>query len=144
MFKLQSPSKFSPFDAVHLWGHFFQCSKQFLNSLILIPFSASTVFVPPLLHPQNVSLWGLFSSEGTKKCHREWDWVDRENGAQGLCHKNCWTLSIVWAGALINHPSWNGQTCSKSLQKIVTEAKRSLSQQCQLVHWYSWVPRTLT
>ena len=31
--------------------------------------------------------------------------------------KNCWTLSVVWAGALINHPSWNGQISWKSLQK---------------------------
>ena len=42
----------------------------------------------------------------------------------GVCHfwsvfdqKNCWTLSMVWAGAHINHSSWNGQTCWKSLQK---------------------------
>ena len=44
MFKLQSPSKYSPFDAVWLSRPFFQCSKQFLNSSILMPFSASAVF----------------------------------------------------------------------------------------------------
>ena len=32
----------------------------------------------------------------------------------------------------------------KESSKILTEAKRSLSQQRQLVHWYRWVPRTLT
>ena len=44
MFKLQSPSQYSPFDAIHLSRHFFHCSKQFLNMLTLIPFSASANF----------------------------------------------------------------------------------------------------
>ena len=44
VFKLQSPSKYSPFNAIHLSGHFFHCSEQSLNSLILMPFSASAVF----------------------------------------------------------------------------------------------------
>ena len=45
MFKLQSPSKYSPFDAIHLSRHFFPTAqKQFLNSLILMSFSASAVF----------------------------------------------------------------------------------------------------
>ena len=35
MFKLQSPS-YSPFHAIHLSRHFFHCSKQFLNSLIVM------------------------------------------------------------------------------------------------------------
>ena len=36
VFKLQLPSKYSPFDAIHPSRHFFHHSKQFLNSLILI------------------------------------------------------------------------------------------------------------
>ena len=44
--------------------------------------------------------------------------------------------SVQWAGALINHPSWNGQTRWKSLHKKFTEAEGSFSQQRQLVHWY--------
>ena len=43
MFKLQSSSKYSPFDAIHLSIHFFHCSKQFLNSSILMLFSASAI-----------------------------------------------------------------------------------------------------
>ena len=57
--------------------------------------------------------------------------------------KDGWTLSAVWAGALINQPSRNGKTCWKSLQKKFTEADRHPSQQHQLVHWYRRVPRTL-
>ena len=32
--------------------------------------------------------------------------------------QNCWTPSTVRAGVLVNHSPWNGQMCSKSLQKI--------------------------
>ena len=72
--------------------------------------------------------------------------MNRKGGAEGSCPFWSKTTenSVVWAGALINHPSWNGQTRWKSLQKKFTEAEHSLSQQRQLVHWYRWVPRTLT
>ena len=42
-FQLQSPSNYSPFDAVHHLRCFFHCSKQFLNLLTLMPFSAFAV-----------------------------------------------------------------------------------------------------
>ena len=44
MFKVQSPSKHSPFDATHLSRCFFHCSEQFLSLSILMSFSASAVF----------------------------------------------------------------------------------------------------
>ena len=44
MFKFQSPSKYSPFDATHLWRFFSHCSEHFFNSSILMPFSASAIF----------------------------------------------------------------------------------------------------
>ena len=51
------PSTLSPCDAIHLEDVFFHSSEQFLNSLILMTFSASAVFfVSPLPHCQNVSL----------------------------------------------------------------------------------------
>ena len=31
--------------------------------------------------------------------------------------KNCWTLRAVWAGGLLNHPSWVGQMCWGNLEK---------------------------
>ena len=49
IFKLQSPSKYSPFDVMHLLT-FFHCSNQFLNSSVLMPFSASAIFCLHLLH----------------------------------------------------------------------------------------------
>ena len=66
MFKFQSLSNYSPFEAIHLLRLFFTAQK-FLNSSILMPFSASTIFVSPLPHQQNVSLWGLFSTAETKE-----------------------------------------------------------------------------
>ena len=44
MFKLQSPSKYSALDATHLLRCVFHCSKQFLNSSILMLFGASAIF----------------------------------------------------------------------------------------------------
>ena len=43
IFKLHSPSKYSPFDTLCLSRHFSHCSKYFLNSWILMPFSAPAV-----------------------------------------------------------------------------------------------------
>ena len=37
VFKLQSTSKYSPFDAIHPWRLFSHCSKQFLSLWILVP-----------------------------------------------------------------------------------------------------------
>ena len=128
-----SPSKYSQFDAIHLLRHFFHCWKQFLNLLILMPFSASAIFCSPLPHWQNVSFWGLFFIQGNKKGHSGWDGVNRKGGAQGSCHflvKNCWTLCAVWAGVLVNHPAWNGQMWWKSLQKNSLKPKAAS-------HWYT-------
>ena len=117
MFKLHSPSKCSAFDARHLSRHSFHHSKQFLNSSILMPSVLLLFFVSPLPHQQNSSLWGIFSSGET--------------------------LSMVWAGALIGHPSWNGQMIERVKKKKFTEAELSLSQQCCLIPWYRWIPTTL-
>ena len=116
MFKLQSPSKYSLFETHYRdvfstahnssWTHPFWC----LWVLLL-------VFVSPLPHWQNVSLWGLFSFRKTKKgCLgvRTGGWG---MGVMPSGGKSCWTLSTVWAGVLVNHPSWNGPTHWKSLQK---------------------------
>ena len=50
LFKFQSPSKYFPFDELHPPRCFYPCSKQFLNSSILTPFSVLSFFVSPLLH----------------------------------------------------------------------------------------------
>ena len=106
MLKLQSPSKYSPCDAIHL-SRFFSTTQnsfwthQFWCLLVLLPF-----FVSPLSHQQNVSLWGPFYpvALGKIRCIRR--------VGHRICLflvKNRWTLGAVWSGALVNHPSWNGQ-----------------------------------
>ena len=59
------------------------------------------------------------SRETNKRSHLGWDWVNREGGAHGSCHFWSKTTehSVVWTGALVNHPPWNGQTRWKNLQK---------------------------
>ena len=71
-FKLQSPSKHSPFDTIHLSRCFFHCSKQLLNSLILMPFCASAGFGFTCSHWQNVSkaLKTFFNRETKEKSFR--------------------------------------------------------------------------
>ena len=64
MFKLQTPSKYSPFHAIHLLRCFVHCSKQFLNSSISMPFSASTVFSFHLFHIGKMFPFENFFSTG--------------------------------------------------------------------------------
>ena len=140
-FKLQSP----PFHAIHLLRCFFHCSKQFLNLSILMPFSASAGFCFTSSEMAKHFLLRTFFIRGNKKV--SWSktgWIGRVgHGSHAVLVKNSWMLSVVWAGALVNHPWWNGQTCWVFKKKF-TEAKCSLSRQRHLVHWHRWVPRTLT
>ena len=73
--------------------HFFCCSKQFLNSLILMHFSASPIFLFHLFtSAKYCPLRTFFIQENKKSCSGR-DRVNREGGTQGACHffKNCWT-----------------------------------------------------
>ena len=125
---------FSHLQILSIW-----CSapvlKRFLNLLILMPFSASAIF--------------LFHLSTSAKCfplrtYFNWEWIGRV-GHEGSCY--------FWSKTA-EHSAWCGRCAHKSpivkwantlsLQKKFTEAKHSLSQQRQLVHWYTWVPRTLT
>ena len=69
--EIQSSSKYSAFDAIHLSRHFFHCSEQFLNSLHLMPVSASAVFcftssTLAICFPlRTFFIWG-----NKKKCHQ--------------------------------------------------------------------------
>ena len=120
----------------------FHCSKQFLSSLILMPFSASCHFLFHLFHMGKMFPFEDFFHRGNKKSCLGWDHVNREGGAQWTCRFGqkmlniqhgvgrcpCKSPIMKWANTL-------------SLQK---NSECSLSQQRQLVHWYRWVPRTLT
>ena len=113
------------------WTRWFWCLLVLLRFLVL-----------PLPHQQNVSLWGSFSLGKQRSFGaRSGEYGEWGMGFMPFLVKKCLTLSVVWAGALINHPSGNP---FKQSSKKFTEADCSLSQQHQLVHWYRCVPRTLT
>ena len=147
MFKLQSPSKYSPFGAIHLSRYFFHCSKQFLNLSILMSLSASAIFgFTSFTSAKHFPLKTFFTLGNKPKCHLgEIGWIGMVGHrghaifGQKLLNTQC-TVGrcthkspiMKWANAL------------KESQKKFTEAEHSLSQQRQLVHWYRWVPTTLT
>ena len=104
MLKLLSPLKCSPFDAVHLSGHFFHCSKQFLNSLFLTPFSASAIFCfTSSTLAKCFALRTFFIQGNKKKSHLGQDQVNREGGTQGTC--------CFWSKTT-EHSMWCGQVWS--------------------------------
>ena len=117
------------------WTCWFWCH------LVLLPF-----FVSPLPHGQNISLWALFLSRKTNKkvTGVKIRWIGRlGHGGHGIFG---WKLLNTQCGVgrcALNHPSWNGQM-HWVFKKKFTEAEHNLSQQCQLVRWYRWIPRTLS
>ena len=90
MFNLQSSSKHSPFDAIHLWRPFFHCSTWVLNLSILMPFSVSAFvclfFISPLPYHKMFPFENFFHPAKQKNSHSGWDQVNREGGTWGSCH----------------------------------------------------------
>ena len=86
MFKLLSPSKYSPLMQYTYQDVFSTAQNSFWTCrfwclLVLLPF-----FVSPLPHWQNICIWGLFSSRKQKRSHSGWDQMNREGRAWGSCH----------------------------------------------------------
>ena len=112
-----------------------------------MPFSASAGFCfTSSTTAKGFHLRTFFIRGNKKKCHSGWDWVNREAG-QG-CH-------AILGQKLLNIQHGVGRCARKSpimkwanvlkeSSKKFTDVEHSLSQQHQLVHWYKWVPRTLT
>ena len=127
---------------------FFYGSKQFLNSLILMPSSASAILC-------------FTSSTSAKHFPLRTFFIQGNNNKKVIQSKIRWIGRVGHMGHAISGkkllntqhgvgrctnklPIMKWANMLKSLQKKFTEAQCSLSQQCQLVHWHSWVPRTLT
>ena len=147
MFKLKSPSKYSPFDTIHLLRHFFPLLKTVLNSLILIPFSASAVycFTSSIL-AKHFSL-RIFFTWGNKKnvSHSQIRWIRRVgHGSVAIFGPKLLNTQCSVGRCADKLPIMKWANVLKESSKKFTKAERSLSQQCQLVHWYRWVSRTLT
>ena len=138
MCKLQSPSKDSPFDAVHLLGRFFHCSKQFLNSLILIPFCASAIFCFTFSTSAKCFPLRTFFIQGKKnkslgvRLHK-WGW----GGGMGvmlLFDQKLLNTQCSVGRCVCKSPTMKWENALKQSSKKFTEAEFSLSQQRQLVH----------
>ena len=120
-------------NAVHLSRHYFHCTERFLNSSILMSFSASAVFFFHLFYISK-----MFPSEDFfhPRKQKKTQLLGMRSGEYGGGSGCFWSItfehSVVCAGVLIAHASWDGHTCWKSLQKIFTEAEHSPSQQR---HW---------
>ena len=115
---------------------------RFWCLLVLLLFFAS-----PLSHRQNISLWGLFSSRETNK---------KKISRGETVEQGGWSIGVMlfFGQKLLNTQHSVGRCAGKSPKKWVnmfesskkkiTETQCSLSQKHQLVHWYRWVPRSLT
>ena len=148
MFKCQSSSKYSLFDAKYLSRCFSRCSKQFWNLLILMAFSASVIFCFSSSTSAKCFPLRTFLIQGNKKkkslgvilVNMEAGWII---GLRPLLVKNCWTLNMA-GRCTCKPPIMKRGNALKVFQKEFTEAKCSLSHHHQLVHWHRWVPGTLT
>ena len=121
---------------------FSHCSRQFLDSSILMPL-ALLPFLFQLFHiSKTFPLEDSFHPG--KQSHSGRDRVNREGGHgrhAGFGQKLLDTQQCGQVCSSITHHAM-GKHIEKVFKKF-TEAALSLSQQLQLVHWCRWVPRTL-
>ena len=141
MFKLQSPSKYSRFDAIHLLRLFFPLLKtvfkHFDFDAFLLPFFPTSPTSVKHFSLRTFFIWG-----NKKKSHQVWlgDLERVGHKHHTVLVKNCWTLSVMWAGALVNHPSWNERTCWKSLHKNLLKPNAASHNNTS---WYTDIDRFL-
>ena len=108
MFKLQSPSKYSIWYNTPMKTFFSTAQSSFLKSSFFMPFSASAILcVTSSTLAICFPVRTFFHPGKQKKSCLYGGWL----GSCWFLVKNYWKLSVVWAGVLVNHPSWNGQMC---------------------------------
>ena len=140
MFKLQSPSKYSPLDAIHLIEIFFHCSQQFLNSSILMSFSASAIFCFTSSTSAKHFPLRTFFIPGNKQKNKvtrggiRWTLMPPEGGTQQSGHFLSKTAEhSAWCAHKSPLMKW-----ANALKESSIKFHWSLSHH-QLVHWYRWV-----
>ena len=104
------------------WGIFFTAP----NSFWTCRFWCLLVFLPFFVSPVRT----FFHLGKQENSHLGWDRVNREGGAWGhavFLVKNCWPLSVVWAGVLIKPPSENRQIYWRVFKKIHWSWMQSLT-----------------
>ena len=132
-FKLQSPSKYCPVDAIHLSRHFFHCSKQFLYSLILMPFSDSASFCfTSSTSAKHFPLMICFHQGNKQKVTwGEIRWIGRV-GHGGHCH---------FLSKTAEHSEKCGLVCL-----YITHCKmgKCIEESSKKIHWSQTQPLTTT
>ena len=129
MFKLQSPSKYSPFDATHL-SRFFSTAQnrfwtyQFWCLLVLLLFFLFHLFHIGKTFPfEDFFIWG---NKQTKKLLVKLlgcNWVNREDGVWGLC--------CFWSKLLTTQCSVGRWARNSPIMKWANTLKDSSKQ----IHW---------
>ena len=139
---LQSPLHLMQFTH---WDFFFTAQNSFWTPrfwclLVLLPFSPTSFTLAKCFPLRTFFIQG----NKIKVAQGEIGWIERVGrGVMLFLVKNCWTLRAVWAGALVNHPSWNGQMYWKNLQKKCHWSWTQLLT-TPAGTWYRGVPKTLT
>ena len=126
MFKLQSPSKYTSFDAIHC----FHCSKWLLNLPILMPSGATAVFFVcfPSSTWGNIFLFEEFFHQGKQKQSLGQDRVNREGGAWLSCSFWSKLLNTQLRMDRCAHKSPIMKWAKKGSSKKYTEAECSFSE----------------
>ena len=133
MFILQTSSKCTLFDATDPSRQFFHCSKQFLNSSILMPFSASAIFcftssTSAKCFPLRIS---FIQGNKAKVAVVEIEWIGRVRHGG---HAGFWSK-------IAQHSAW----CRQVRWQITHHemGKRVKKKSSKLFHW-SWTQPLIT
>ena len=131
MFKFQSPSKYSPCDAIHLWWLFSTAENSFWphQCWCLLVFSAVFCLTSSML-AKHFPLSTFFKFWETKITGSEWDQVNREVG-----HRDHAIFGQKWLN--IQH-SVGKCACKSPTMKWANEMKRSSKN----LHWSLTQPLT--
>ena len=142
MFKFQSPSKYSPLDAIRLPKCFFHCWQLFLNSLILMPLNASAIFCfTSSTSSKHFPLRTFHPGIQKKSCLGKIGWIGRA-GPGG---------HAIFSQQLLNTQHGAGRWGRKSpitkWAKVLKESSEKFTEAKQPLTTLpagTWVPRTLT
>ena len=130
MFELQSPSKYSPFDAIHLLRRFFPLLKNdfwirwFWCLLVLLLFCLFVCFISPTLAKcfplRTFFIWGI-----KKTSLLGWSWVTRKGGTWGSCFLSKTAEHSAQCGQV--HLKITHHEMGKHIERVFKK-KNSLSQ----------------
>ena len=138
--KLQSSSECFPFEAIHISIFFSTAHNSFWTGwfwclLVLLPFFVSSFPHQNIFHP----------GKQKKKSRGEIGCIGRVgHGGHAILGQKLLNIQHSVGRCTCKSPIMKWANAFKESSKKFTEVECNLSQQCRLVHWYRWVPTTLT